>query len=137
MVADSRGESGATEVVGCVRRVRVIEVKKGPKKTNMLLYYGRTQCSGWLNVVHPGCRSLLPEPREPSDPVTAKGAFACVRNLKMASRGFSTFFKIGSNDPPAHSYWINELPVNMMLLSEDCGSLYKKSLRPVEFDDKD
>ena len=41
MVYDRRGGNGVTKVVGCVRRVRVVEVKRGPKKTSILLYYGR------------------------------------------------------------------------------------------------
>lgn len=44
---DSRGDGAITVIAGCIRRVRVIEVKKGPKKLPVLLYYGKTQDLLW------------------------------------------------------------------------------------------
>ena len=44
---DERGEDLIQEVIGCIRRVRVVEVKRGPKKTSMLLFYGKTHDLEW------------------------------------------------------------------------------------------
>lgn len=35
------------ELAGCVHRVRVIEVKRGPKKKKSLLFYGKTHELEW------------------------------------------------------------------------------------------
>ena len=39
MVYDCGGEDRIIEVEGCVCRVWVVEVRRGPKKTSILLYY--------------------------------------------------------------------------------------------------
>lgn len=44
---DAAGDMAYNKVAGCVRRVRIIEAKKGPKKQSLLLYYGMVQRLSW------------------------------------------------------------------------------------------
>lgn len=44
---DYRSEMLMNEFSGCAHRVRVIEIKRGPKKRASLLYYGKTRDLDW------------------------------------------------------------------------------------------
>ena len=44
---NKRGDDLVQELVGCLKCVRVVQVKRGPKKSIILLFYGKTQTLEW------------------------------------------------------------------------------------------
>ena len=44
---DQRGDDVVNELIGVVRRVRVVIVKRGPKKSIILFYYGKVRDLDW------------------------------------------------------------------------------------------
>ena len=47
MIEDQRDNGNITKIVGYASRIRVIEVKKGVKKSDLLVYHNRIENLDW------------------------------------------------------------------------------------------